>query len=142
MRALLCVLFIAFAMSDPVYAQGNDVPSLIKLIENQPNDMDRSTWKEKRRDAARDCPVVFWDHEWVGTEKEIQPMFSSSAKMFECLRVVATSDVDFVYHDESDDPALLPKKRALLAEFLSIDPEGAGGPAREYWTCWGVTPAA
>jgi hypothetical protein len=96
----------------------------------------------KRRNAVGDCPVVFWDHEWVGTEKEVQPMFSSSARMFECLRVVATSDVNFVYHDDSDGPALLPKKRALLAEFLSIDPEGAGGPAREYWTCWGVTPAA
>jgi hypothetical protein len=96
----------------------------------------------KRRDAAGDCPVVFWDHEWVGTEKEVQPMFSSSARMFECLSMVATNDVNFIYHDDSDDPALLPEKQALLAKFLSIDPEGAGGLAREYWTCWGVTPAA
>lgn len=96
----------------------------------------------KHRDAAGDCPVVFWDHEWVGTEKEVRPMFSSSAKMFECLCIAATNDLNFVYYDDSDDPALLSKKRALLAKFLSIDPEGAGGPAREYWTCWGVTPAA
>jgi hypothetical protein len=95
----------------------------------------------KCRNAAGDCPVVFWDHEWVGTEKEVRPMFSSSARMFECLCVVATNDLNFVYHDDSDDPALLPKKRALLARFLSIDPDGAGGAAREYWTCWGVTPA-
>jgi hypothetical protein len=33
-----------------------------------------------------------------------------------------------------DDDALLPRKRALLAQFLAIDPEGAGGPARDYWT--------
>lgn len=96
----------------------------------------------KRRNPAGDCPVVFWDHEWVGTEKEIRPMFSSSTRMFECLSIVATNDLNFMYHDDSDDPALLPKKRALLAKFLSIDPDGAGGPAREYWTCWGVTPAA
>lgn len=95
----------------------------------------------KRRDAAGDCPVVFWDHEWVGTEKEVQPMFSSSAKMFECLRVAAANDVNFFYHGESDDPDLLPKKRVLLAEFLNTDLKGAGGPAREYWTCWGVMPA-
>lgn len=96
----------------------------------------------KRRDASGDCPVVFWDHGWVGTEKEIRPMFSSSARMFECLSFAASNDLDFVYNDDSDDPAFLPKKQALLAEFLRLDPEGAGGPAREYWTCWGVTPGA
>lgn len=95
----------------------------------------------KRRDAVGDCPVVFWDHEWVGTEKEVQPMFSSCAKMFECLCIVAANDFNFVYHDESDDSTLLPQKQLLLARFLSIDPDGAGGPARDYWTCWGVTPA-
>lgn len=95
-----------------------------------------------RRDAAGDCPVVFWDHEWVGTEKEVQALFSSSARMFECLYLVASNDLNFVYHDDSDDPLLLPQKRALLARFLALDPEGAGGPARDYWTTWGVTPAA
>jgi len=30
-----------------------DVPAQIKLVETQPADMDRSTWKERRRDAAR-----------------------------------------------------------------------------------------
>jgi hypothetical protein len=94
-----------------------------------------------RRDAAGDCPVVFWDHEWVDTENEVRPMFSSSARMFESLCFVATNDLNFFYHDESDDSALLPKKQTLLAKFLSFDPEGAGGPARDYWTCWGVTPA-
>jgi hypothetical protein len=62
--------------------------------------------------------------------------------MFECLAIVAGNDVNMVYHEESDDPALLAKKRELLGQFLSLDPEGAGGPAREYWTCWGVTPGA
>ena len=32
----------------------------------------------------------------------------------------------------------LREKRELLARFLSLDPDGAGGPAKEYWTCWGV----
>jgi hypothetical protein len=95
-----------------------------------------------RSDASGDCAVVFWDHEWVGSEKEVCPMFSSSAKMFECLSMVASHDFSFVYHDDSDDPALLLRKRALLARFLNVDPAGAGGAARDYWTCWGVTPAA
>jgi hypothetical protein len=34
-------------------AQPADVPAQIKLIETQPADMDKSAWKEKRRDAAR-----------------------------------------------------------------------------------------
>ncbi len=34
-------------------AQPADVPALAKLVETQPADMDRSTWKERRRDAAR-----------------------------------------------------------------------------------------
>lgn len=53
MRALVCMFLVAFAAMPAAYAQSADVPALIKLIENQPNDMDRSTWKEKRRDAAR-----------------------------------------------------------------------------------------
>jgi hypothetical protein len=53
MRGLIVLMLVAVATPAAVYAQPADVPALIKLIENQPNDMDRSTWKEKRRDAAR-----------------------------------------------------------------------------------------
>jgi hypothetical protein len=92
----------------------------------------------RRRAADGDCPVVFWDHEWVGTKKEVRQMFSGCRKMFECLALVAATDVRFIYHGDDDDASLLPQKRELLARFLSLDPNGAGGPAREYWTCWGV----
>jgi len=91
--------------------------------------------------ADGDCPVVFWDHAWQGTDKEVRPMFSSSAHMFECLILVAQTDIDFVSHDHDDDPALLPRKQQLLRCFLAFDPLGAGGPAKGYWTCRGVTPA-
>lgn len=37
----------------PVRAQPVDVAAQIKLVETQPADMDRSTWKERRRDAVR-----------------------------------------------------------------------------------------
>jgi hypothetical protein len=41
------------APAAPAHAQAEDTPALIKLVENQPPDMDRTAWKEKRRDAAR-----------------------------------------------------------------------------------------
>ena len=43
----------AIAIAAPAAAQNVDVAAQIKLIENQPGDMDRAAWKEKRRDAAR-----------------------------------------------------------------------------------------
>lgn len=90
-----------------------------------------------------DCPVVFWDHGWANTDRAIRLLFSSSEKMFESLLFAATSEIDFLYHDPDYDAAeVLPRKQELLAEFLAIDPDGAGGPAREYWTCWGVSPRA
>lgn len=94
----------------------------------------------RHRAGDGDCPVVFWDHEWVGTKKEVQPMFSSCYKMFECLSLVAAADFNFIYHGDKDDASLLPQKRQLLGRFLALDPGGAGGPASEYWTGWGVTP--
>ena len=94
----------------------------------------------RNRAEDGDCPVVFWDHEWVGTPKEVQEIFSSSRKMFECLSLVAAADFNIIYHGDNDDPSLLPQKRQQLAEFLSVDRHGAGGPGREYWTSWGVSP--
>ncbi|HEU4735035.1 MAG TPA: HEAT repeat domain-containing protein [Kofleriaceae bacterium] len=46
------VLAVVVAAS-PAHAQPADVAAQIKLIDSQPADMDRSTWKDKRRDAAR-----------------------------------------------------------------------------------------
>ncbi|HSK00639.1 MAG TPA: HEAT repeat domain-containing protein [Kofleriaceae bacterium] len=56
MRAAIAALAAAVAIAAaaaPAHAQAEDTPALIKLIENQPADMDRTAWKEKRRDAAR-----------------------------------------------------------------------------------------
>jgi len=95
----------------------------------------------RHRTADGDCPIVFWDHEWVDTVSEVRPMFSSTAKMFQCLMAFASTDVNFMSHDEDDACSSLPLKRALLADFLAMDPAGAGGPARSYWTSWGVDAA-
>jgi hypothetical protein len=54
MRAVVLVILAVISFgAGRAAAQPANVPDLIKLIENQPSDMDRSTWKEKRRDAAR-----------------------------------------------------------------------------------------
>lgn len=56
-------------------------------------------------------------------------MFSSSLKMFECLSLVATHDNAFIHDDDAD-------ASQLMQQFLSLDPKGAGGVAREYCTSW------
>lgn len=93
----------------------------------------------RNRQPDGDCPVVFWDHDNIKTDDEIQIMFSSSAKMFECLNIVATNDINFLNHLDEDGEETLPQKQLLLTKFLDADPEGAGGPALKYWTSWGVT---
>ena len=50
--------------------------------------------------------------------------------MLECLLIEANA--------EDDDR--LDAKLPLMEQFLAADPEGAGGPARDYWTGWGVNP--
>lgn len=81
-----------------------------------------------------DCPVVFWDHEWIGTEQEINPLFSSGEAMFRCLNFLLEAPIEFLCHDEAVSPGALPLKKKLMAEFLALDAEGAGGSARDYWT--------
>jgi hypothetical protein len=93
----------------------------------------------RTRSVNGECRVVFWDLEWKGTDQEINPLFSSSEKMFECLLFAELTDVNFIYHDDNDDPTLLSRKRDLMSQFLALDPYGAGGPARRYWTTWGVS---
>ena len=52
-RLIFATAALLAAAQLPAHAQPADVPALIKLIENQPADMDKSAWKEKRREAAR-----------------------------------------------------------------------------------------
>lgn len=53
MRSWLFPVAAIVATASVAHAQPADVPALTKMIETQPADMDKSTWKEKRRDAAR-----------------------------------------------------------------------------------------
>jgi len=51
--ALGAAMLAAVASVSPARAQAIDAAAQIKLIETQPADLDRSAWKERRRDAAR-----------------------------------------------------------------------------------------
>ena len=56
MRGVMLGIVIALVIAVPQVAHAqpsNDVPALIKLVDNEPADMDRSTWKEKRREAVK-----------------------------------------------------------------------------------------
>jgi hypothetical protein len=46
-------ILAALVGAAPVGAQPAEIAAQIKLIETQPADMDRATWKDRRRDAAR-----------------------------------------------------------------------------------------
>ena len=50
---LAAATLAAVVAASPAHGQPADVAAQIRLIETQPADMDRATWKEKRRDAAR-----------------------------------------------------------------------------------------
>ncbi|HEX4419999.1 MAG TPA: HEAT repeat domain-containing protein [Kofleriaceae bacterium] len=52
-RAAGLAAAIVLAAAPPARAQSAEVAAQIKLIDTQPADMDRATWKDKRRDAAR-----------------------------------------------------------------------------------------
>ncbi len=47
------LVWLVLAVPRVAHAQPSDVPGMIKFVEHQPDGMARSTWKEKRRDAAR-----------------------------------------------------------------------------------------
>src|SRR5690349_6306488 len=49
----LAVVTVVAAAAAPALAQPADVAAQIKLIDTQPAGMDRATWKDRRRDAAR-----------------------------------------------------------------------------------------
>ena len=95
----------------------------------------------RERSRFPDYPVVVWDHDWVGSEKEIFPLFSSCEAMYRCLLFFARQKINFLHHDERHDLVEeLEIKRKLLRAFLDLDPSGAGGPAIDHWTAWGVDP--
>jgi hypothetical protein len=52
-RIAFAAAVLIAAVPSTVHAQPADVPALVKLIETQPADMDKTAWKEKRREAAR-----------------------------------------------------------------------------------------
>jgi hypothetical protein len=80
-----------------------------------------------------DYPVVFWDHEWVESEKEIRLLFSSSQKMFECLYFAASQEINFFCQNIDDSDEIRSKKHNLIEQFIAIGRSGAGGPGAEYW---------
>jgi hypothetical protein len=51
--AMLAAAVAVIGPAAPVHAEPADVAAQIKLIETQPADLDRATWKDRRRDAAR-----------------------------------------------------------------------------------------
>lgn len=85
----------------------------------------------RQRHPNNDSPVVIWDHDWVETEKEIVPLYSSARKLFECQLFFIDAEVD-IYNWEEDDPREV--QRGVVERMLAIDPDGLGGPGRRWLT--------
>ena len=94
------------------------------------------------RDSSGDMPVVYWDHDWIGTENEIVKIFSSARKMFECFEI-ETNFGHSLFHCldhttenyESIRNNFEISRKEKLGDFLNCDPTGAL-LAKDYWTAF------
>jgi hypothetical protein len=76
-----------------------------------------------------DCPVVFVDHE----SGERVVLFSSTIAMFSCFAMAVETGVNF-FDARRDTEVSLARKRDFMLAYLAIDPHGAGGPGRGFWS--------
>lgn len=81
-------------------------------------------------------PVRFWEHDAPrGDAREIGPLlFSSFAKLLECCTRYLIREVEAVQAHGGGPDAPFPPLTPHIREFFDIDPAGAGGPGRAYWT--------
>ncbi|MEK7468743.1 MAG: SMI1/KNR4 family protein [Planctomycetota bacterium] len=70
------------------------------------------------REKREEPPVVYWN---ANAEEISAPVFSSFPKLLELTAFAMETGLK-LFNDE-----------ALLAQFLALDPEGAGGPGKAYW---------
>jgi hypothetical protein len=71
-------------------------------------------------------PIIYWDHEWANTNREIGPaIFSSFGKLLECA---------IHYWAPGIQDGKMRTKR--IRDFFEIDPTGAGGPGKSDWKTW------
>lgn len=85
-------------------------------------------------------PIRYWDHEWCDTPQEVGPViFSSFDKLIEaCTQyMLEFAAVKAAMPDEPD--AWLDNRQKCIRALMSADPQGAGGPGRQYWETWVAT---
>ena len=70
-----------------------------------------------------DWPIVYWDHEWANSDREISPaVFSSFGKLLECA-----------IHYWSPGVLGWKAQQKRIRGFFHIDPHGAGSTGQDYW---------
>jgi hypothetical protein len=78
-------------------------------------------------------PILYWDHDWAGTEREIGPVLFSS---FDRLLIACTALLRRLEERRRNDPGSHPweaHRADCIRALMEADPEGAGGPGRTYW---------
>jgi hypothetical protein len=81
-----------------------------------------------RHDHTGDSPVLIWDHEWVDTDKETVPLYSSARKLFECQLFYVESNMDLNEWEEEPTDG----HRKVLEEFFATDAVGFGSTGRRW----------
>lgn len=136
------------AAAGPAAAQGADVPALIEVIETQPSNLDRVTWKEKRREAARKLGA--------SGDKRAVPVLIELARseVFDIIGEIAVDGLgqlgdrsaipvlQDIANDESRDETQREKARKALAklgtEAKEPDPDEGGDPGGGTGTGGGI----
>ncbi|MBA3820781.1 MAG: HEAT repeat domain-containing protein, partial [Deltaproteobacteria bacterium] len=126
--AVLALGLTVLAVPASALAQSGDVAAQIKLIDQQPGDMDRAAWKEKRREAARKL-VQSRDKKAVPTliklaETETFDIIGEIA--IEGLGTMGDPAAAPVLQKIANDPARDKAQRDLARKALARLPTGGG----------------
>ena len=98
-RAAWTLAAALVAAAAPALAQPADVPALVQLVEKQPSGVDRPTWKEQRRDAARKLAAS-------GDKRAVAPLIKlAEAEAFDVIGEIAIEGLGAL-GDASAIPAL------------------------------------
>jgi hypothetical protein len=101
----IVVIAVVLAAGAAVHAEPADVPGLIKIIQAQPKGMDRTEWKEQRRDAARKLAET--------KDKRAVPVLVQLADT-ETFDIIGEIAIDGL--GELGDPVAIPELQKIAAD--------------------------
>lgn len=120
-------LATAFDMHDRIIGRG-----LLPFADEALMDAGVVCFDTNQLDSNGDVPIVYWDHDWIGTKNEVVKIFSSTRKMFECFDIETKFGSSLFYTSHDKGEKFEEARRKALNEFLECDSVGVL-KARAYW---------